>query len=274
MASMDPRVTLKKDPHRISFLIDENAAAPSDSHVQLLPVTATVVSTKKNSASNFLASPQLVVHATTMDTKDWTLPPLQNNSPNLVDKLPSIASISIPEVNLGKPNSDPSINQWFQNSKTPVKNVTFPLTLDEKLLQQTHLTDEQATLLRQISASMTAGHPHSQKLPSLNSLSASRDSARPYPSADEYIESYMSKIRAKTYCTILLDVDSLKQEDKKIVCPFSKNCRKQIKGKGNFRKHIEWHLRKIEGNPTLTRLLFLTSFQRKHETILQHSSIL
>jgi hypothetical protein len=29
-------------------------------------------------------------------------------------------------------------------------------------------------------------------------------------------------------------------------CTFSPNCDKKIKGKGNLRRHIEWHLRRVE----------------------------
>eukprot|EP01117_Protostelium_nocturnum_P014184 TRINITY_DN5369_c0_g1_i4.p1 TRINITY_DN5369_c0_g1~~TRINITY_DN5369_c0_g1_i4.p1 ORF type:complete len:588 (-),score=204.03 TRINITY_DN5369_c0_g1_i4:1836-3599(-) len=65
-------------------------------------------------------------------------------------------------------------------------------------------------------------------------------------STEEKVSHYMSQIRAQTYCTILPIADTLKKEDKKIMCPFGGGCSKKIKGKGNLRRHMEWHLRKIE----------------------------
>jgi len=63
---------------------------------------------------------------------------------------------------------------------------------------------------------------------------------------EEYVEHYVGQIRAQTYCTVLPIADGLKKEDTKINCPFGGGCTKKIKGKGNLRRHMEWHLRKIE----------------------------
>lgn len=60
------------------------------------------------------------------------------------------------------------------------------------------------------------------------------------------VDSYVAEISSQVYQTVFNHLDLLKGADKKIRCPFGHECNRTVKGKGNFRKHLEWHLRKIE----------------------------
>jgi len=66
----------------------------------------------------------------------------------------------------------------------------------------------------------------------------------PPRSQDELVNWWLTTLRAQTYCFILNDART--ENDKRFRCVFSNTCEKRIKGKGNLRRHVEWHLRRIE----------------------------
>jgi len=63
-------------------------------------------------------------------------------------------------------------------------------------------------------------------------------------SQEELVNLCLMTLRAQTYCYVLNDAKT--EPDKRFRCVFSSTCDKRIKGKGNLRRHIEWHLRRIE----------------------------
>jgi len=69
--------------------------------------------------------------------------------------------------------------------------------------------------------------------------------SQPYYTKEDCLNWWISSLRAQTYC-IVLSSPSKETEDNKFRCTFSNSCQKLIKGKGNLRRHIEWHLRRIE----------------------------
>jgi len=62
------------------------------------------------------------------------------------------------------------------------------------------------------------------------------------------LNKWLFSLRAQTYCNFLRDASL--GDDKKFNCPFSTSCEKKVKGKGNLRRHIEWHLKRIEDHYT------------------------
>jgi len=91
-------------------------------------------------------------------------------------------------------------------------------------------------------------------------------------SQEEIVSWWLMSLRAQTYCYILNDAHT--DNDKRFKCVFSSNCEKRIKGKGNLRRHIEWHLRRIEEEwksnttnsmaSTLANVSFTVPFQPIH----------
>lgn len=53
-------------------------------------------------------------------------------------------------------------------------------------------------------------------------------------------------LRVQAYCNLLRN--STKDSEQRFACPFDPSCEKRVKGKGNLRRHIEWHLQKLEGD--------------------------
>lgn len=66
---------------------------------------------------------------------------------------------------------------------------------------------------------------------------------QPYNRTEDFVNWWLSALRAQTYCSILSKPEGA---DSKFKCTFSSTCDKIIKGKGNLRRHIEWHLRRVE----------------------------
>jgi len=59
------------------------------------------------------------------------------------------------------------------------------------------------------------------------------------------IAKLMGELRQRTYCNLLSN--NKEEKGAKIIrCTFDRNCGRNIKGKGNLRRHIEWHLRRVE----------------------------
>ena len=66
------------------------------------------------------------------------------------------------------------------------------------------------------------------------------------PSSDELLlEKWLHTLRVTTY-HFLEDLAIHNSDEKKFACIFSTDCSKVIKGRGNLRRHMEWHLRRIE----------------------------
>jgi hypothetical protein len=80
--------------------------------------------------------------------------------------------------------------------------------------------------------------------PTGNLIPPSLQNGSPNRSQEEVISWWLMTLRAQTYCYILNDART--DPDRRFKCVFSNNCEKRIKGKGNLRRHIEWHLRRIE----------------------------
>eukprot|EP00027_Filamoeba_sp_ATCC50430_P012957 CAMPEP_0168566678 /NCGR_PEP_ID=MMETSP0413-20121227/14553_1 /TAXON_ID=136452 /ORGANISM="Filamoeba nolandi, Strain NC-AS-23-1" /LENGTH=222 /DNA_ID=CAMNT_0008598725 /DNA_START=101 /DNA_END=769 /DNA_ORIENTATION=+ len=66
----------------------------------------------------------------------------------------------------------------------------------------------------------------------------------PYSTPSSFVNWSLEKLRAETYYKALKVMESDPQEN--FQCVFFGSCDKKIKGKGNLRRHIEWHLKKIE----------------------------
>mmetsp|Transcript_27394 Transcript_27394/g.38630 ORF Transcript_27394/g.38630 Transcript_27394/m.38630 type:complete len:264 (+) Transcript_27394:120-911(+) len=58
------------------------------------------------------------------------------------------------------------------------------------------------------------------------------------------------KLRTQVYVQMLEYSQTSKQHlcsgEKRFYCPFMSNCKKTLKGLGNLRRHIEWHLTRLE----------------------------
>lgn len=52
-------------------------------------------------------------------------------------------------------------------------------------------------------------------------------------------------LRMQAYCNMMNE--AIPNNDSRYGCPFDNSCVKTVKGKGNLRRHIEWHLQKMEG---------------------------
>lgn len=73
----------------------------------------------------------------------------------------------------------------------------------------------------------------------------------PY-SREELLSKWLHTLRATTY-HFMEQYSSINDSDK-IACIFSEDCSKIIRGKGNLRRHVEWHLRRIEEAATKRKL--------------------
>jgi hypothetical protein len=66
----------------------------------------------------------------------------------------------------------------------------------------------------------------------------------PRYSREQLMEKWIYTLRATTYNFMAQVADQ--EDSKKIFCIFSSDCSKVVKGKGNMRRHIEWHLKRVE----------------------------
>ncbi|PRP80470.1 hypothetical protein PROFUN_14631 [Planoprotostelium fungivorum] len=123
-------------------------------------------------------------------------------------------------------------------------------TFDYQFYQQNSNETEDREASNSLEASVASNVPANRILPPPRIISnihlVLTAPAAELPTVEDYVNHYVAQIRAQTYCTVLPIADGLKKEDTKINCPFGGGCAKKIKGKGNLRRHMEWHLRKIE----------------------------
>jgi hypothetical protein len=64
-----------------------------------------------------------------------------------------------------------------------------------------------------------------------------------YNSTEELLETWIRNLRMVSYQHINFEKENSKA---KIHCIFSSDCKKTLCGKGNLRRHLEWHLMRIE----------------------------
>jgi hypothetical protein len=71
-----------------------------------------------------------------------------------------------------------------------------------------------------------------------------KSNVKGYNSTEDLFENWVYTLRAATYS--FMQQIHLEEKDSKIDCIFSSDCTKTIKGRGNLRRHVEWHLKRIE----------------------------
>jgi len=81
-------------------------------------------------------------------------------------------------------------------------------------------------------------------------------------SREELMEKWLYTIRVTTY-NFLEELSNQQPDPRKMFCTFSSDCKKVIKGRGNLRRHIEWHLKRIEDACHKQKELLFAETERK-----------
>jgi len=75
----------------------------------------------------------------------------------------------------------------------------------------------------------------------------------------------LENLRAEHYCKALNEAEADSQRFYQ--CVFSPSCDRKMKGKGNLRRHIEWHLKKVEQDARCRGNVLNPEEYKKHKNI-------
>jgi len=98
---------------------------------------------------------------------------------------------------------------------------------------------------------------------------------------EDSVDTWIVALRAQTYCYVLNEAST--DDEKRYRCLFDASCNKKIKGKGNLRRHMEWHLKRTEEdwkrnycwfNPVNSVVKPDISKQLQFHNITEHSKVL
>lgn len=167
----------------------------------------------------------------------WNFPVITNNTPTAsgTAQQPS-GTAQQPSVTLPPFASIQTMPQ--PRCVTPVHTVSSPpQTATNCVSPVSTLVHKPAT---PTSTSPTTSSILSRKTPA---SMISRVKKSPYYT-DAYMNWTFENLRAQHYCKALNDAEADSQRFYQ--CVFSPSCDRKMKGKGNLRRHIEWHLKKVE----------------------------